>query len=117
MDQLMLQIITQFIKLRSKAQKRFNRDFTTFFETMELEKADEIRKILMKLFDTCQVIEDGLSFKSQLMDLKIEAIINSTTSSNLLRHLVTNYESDTNMYSGFDFETTLTAPAEHGMEI
>ena len=49
----MLQTIVQYIKLKNEAKKRFGRDFTTFFETMEIEKADEIRKVLIKLCDTC----------------------------------------------------------------
>ena len=50
---LMLQNIIQFIKLKNEAKKRFGRDFTTFLDTMELEKADEIKKVLLDLFYTC----------------------------------------------------------------
>ena len=49
----MLQNIIQFIKLKNEAKKRFGRDFTTFLDTMELEKADEIKKVLLDLFYTC----------------------------------------------------------------
>ena len=49
----MLQNIIQFIKLKNEAKKRFGRDFPTFLDTMELFKADEIRKVLLDLFYTC----------------------------------------------------------------